>query len=240
MIALNEATLTAAEVPFFMPLISNPLLGLTAHVFTLGEVQIMLPGGAWINATLSSIVEKGFGRYCVQLTSAQTAVAGNVYIRSVVSGAQNYVGIEEIAQAGGDLFEGIGGRVPFYLPNSSDPVFGAPVTGHVFTLGEVLVCLPGTGYVNATLLNIFEIGFGMYELAITAGQATRGKVFVYAAVSGAQRFEGFATILSVSGGSAPIPVPPVPVPTPLPSGSTAIVGHVLAAVNRLPSQFRSQ
>lgn len=240
MIALNEATPSAAEVPFFMPTVANPLVGLTGHVFTLGEVQIMLPGGSWTNAALSSIVEKGFGRYCVRLDATQTTVAGNVYVRSVVSGAQNYTGIEEIGQAGGDMFEDVGGRVPFYLPNASDPVFGAPVTGHVFSLGEVQVCLPNAGYVNASLLNISEVGFGMYEVAVTPAQAVRGKVFVYASVTGAQRFEGYATVLN-AGTATPVPIPPAPTPvtTPLLAGSTAIVSHVLAAVNRLPSQFRS-
>lgn len=242
MIALGETDPTSAEVPFFLPMAASPLLGLAGHVFALGEVTLALPGGGPFSAATSQIVEKGFGRYCVRLAPSQCAVGGNVYVRAVVTGAQPYTGVEEIGTAGGDMYEGIGGRVPFNLPNSTDPIFGSPLTGHTFTLGEVQVCLPRTGYVNALLGNIFEIGFGAYELAIPAASALRGKVFVFAQVTGAQRFEGFATILNVGSGPTPIPpTPPGPTPVPVPPqlAAAAFVDHVASALGRIPMQWRS-
>lgn len=242
MIATNEATASAAEVPFFLPLSTDPInTGLTGHVFVLGEVQIKLPGAGWTNATVASVVEKGFGRYCVQLSAAQTALGGNVYIRAVVSGAQSYTGVEEIGTAGGDIFVGVGGPLSFYLPNSVDPVNGAPITGHTFVPGEVQVCLPGGAYANATVGNISEVGFGSYELALTPAQTTtRGKAFIYALVAGAQRFEGFSTILNVGSPALVIPPPSQSIPALSPTVAASMAAHVVAALNRLPLQFRNQ
>lgn len=209
MIAVGETEPAAAEVPFFLPLTTNPInAGLTGHAFVLGEVQINIPdGGGWINAPLGQIVEKGFGRYCVQLTEAQCTNAGMVYIRVVISGgaAQPYSGDEEIGTLGGDIPVDGSDVFVFDLPNGTDPVFGTPVTGHSFTAGEVQICLPGGTYANANLSDITEVGNGLYNLAVHgASTANRGKAFVYVSVAGSQRFEGYLTILDpASGGPLP-------------------------------------
>lgn len=210
MIAVGETVPSAAEVPFFLPLSSDPInSGLTLHDFTnnasTGEVQIKLPGGNFFNVLGSQIVEKGFGRYCVQLTSAQTANAGTVYIRVVISGntGQPYSGFEPIGTAPGDIAVGGSGVFVFGLPNASDPIFGAPITGHSFTLGEVQICVPGGSYANASLSDIAEIGDGLYTLTLHGtATANRGKDFVYVNVSGSQRFEGYATILGAGSSGA--------------------------------------
>lgn len=239
MIALNETDPTAAEIPFFLPLSSDPLgaTGLTGHVFTLGEVQLRLPGGSFGNATVANIVEKGFGRYCVQLQSSQTMMAGLAYVQATVSGAQPYTGTEQIGVFGGDIPLGAGGSIPFFLPNALDPVFGAPVTGHVFVTGEVQFCLPGGAYANATVGNISEIGDGAYELALTPAQAARrGKAFIYVLVSGAQRYEGYATILNPGTSTSSTTTAVGAAPATVTFASSAL-DHVASALGRLPAQF---
>lgn len=240
-IALNETDPTAAEVAFNLPLISNPSMPLTGHTFVLGEVQILLPGQFWMNVNPLQIVEKGYGRYCVRLTAAQCTTAGSVFIRANVSGAQPYFGYDRIGVFAGDIPQGLPGALVFYLPNATDPIFGSPVTGHTFVAGEVRVCLPGGVYADATVTNITEIGYGAYALALTSSQTVnRGKVFVYANVSGAQVFEGYETIsatnvtTSTSTGGTVV----VPVTSPVAPGSPLYVDHVTIAVNRLPQQFR--
>jgi hypothetical protein len=223
-IAVGETDPGAAEIPFFLPLASDPInSGLTGHDFTsnssTGEVQIKLPGGSWFNVAGSQIVEKGFGRYCVQLTESQCATAGMAYIRAVISGntAQPYSGNEEIGTLGGDIPVNGSDVFTFDLPNGTDPVFGSPITGHTFSSGEVKICVPGGSYTNATLGDIAEIGNGLYTLAIHGTEtANRGKVFVYVNVSGSQRFEGYVTVLgSSTGGTASIAfVTPDPNTTP--------------------------
>lgn len=207
MIAVGETLASAAEVPFFLPLTSDPInSGLTGHTFVSGEVELNLPGGGgWFAVATSQIVEKGFGRYCVQLTPSQCALAGMAYIRVRISGdpCQPYSGDEEIGTLPGDIPLGGSDVFVFDLPNGSDPIFGSPITGHSFVTGEVKICLPGGSYANANTADISEIGMGLYTLAITTGETTnRGKVFVYVSVSGSQRFEGYLTIL---GGEAPPP-----------------------------------
>ncbi len=242
MIALNETNEYAAEVAFTLPLDSDPLTGLTGYTFILGEVQIKLPGQAWADAALSKIVEKGYGRFCVRLTSSQTTSPGDVFIRADISGTQYYFGSDVIGTLGGDIAVGATtGSVSFFLPLASDPVNGAPLTGHTFTLGQVRVCLPDGAYVDASTAQIEEIGFGGYRLNLTAGQLLkRGKVFVHALVPLYQRWEGYCTILDAQGAEEEEPVtPPVPVPVPIVYGDPEYVDQLGLALNRLPQQFRS-
>ena len=208
MILLGEAIPAAAEVPFFLPLSTDPInSGLTGHSFSSGEVVMQLPGGAFFNVSVGQIVEKGFGQYAVQLNSGQTGTAGTVYIRAVISGAQPYTGTEEIANAEGEIFLNASDVVPFFLPNATDPVNGSPVTGHSFSSGEIKVCLPGSNsFINATVGDISEVGHGLYELAISGSEtATRGKIYLFAFVSGSQRYGSFESILPASSGSLPTP-----------------------------------
>jgi hypothetical protein len=244
MIALNEPNAYAREVAFNLPLESDPLTGLTGWSFTLGEVQVRLPGGGWIDAQLSQIVEKGYGRFCVQLTLAQVATAGDVFIRTDVADVQNYFGSDVIGQLSGDIsVDSEVGSVSFYLPLATDPIFGAPLTGHTFTLGEVRVCLPDDVYVDVDVDQIEEMGYGGYRLVLTAAQtAKRGKVFVYAEVADYQRWEGYCTILdaTVFGEDDEDDEDTVtPVPVPIVYGDPEYVNQFALALNRLPQQYRS-
>lgn len=240
MIALNETNEYAAEVAFNLPLASDPLTGLTGHSFTLGEVQIKLPGQSWQNATLAKIVEKGYGRFAVRLTSTQTTTAGDVFVRAVVSGTQTYFGGDVIGELGGDIPVGGTGSVAFFLPDAIDPYSNPPLTGtpaSVFSPGDVRVCLPDAAYVDADIAQIEEIGFGGYKLNLTALQtAKKGKVFIYASVSGYQPFEGYGTILGVgasSGSGTGGGSEPEPVPLPVQPGTALYVDHAAAAISRL-------
>ena len=241
MIALNETNPYAAEVAFTLPLDSDPLTGLTGWTFTLGEVQVKLPGQAWTNIPVIQIVEKGYGRFAVRLSSGQCSVAGDVFIRADISGTQLYFGSDVIGTLGGDIQENSStGSVPFFLPSATDPVNGAPLTGYTFALGEVRVCLPNSSYVNADPAQIEEIGFGGYRLKLTAAQtAQRGKVFVYANVAGYQRFEGYNTILGAGVGGVASPPEVIPIPVPIVYGDPEYVNHYALSLNRLPQQFRS-
>lgn len=240
MIRLNETNEYAAEVAFTLPLDSDPLTGLTGWTFTLGEVQIKLPGGGWTNVALDKIVEKGYGRFCARLTPSQCTTAGDVFLKADVAGTQYYFGSDVIGQLGGDIAIGETGSVPFFLPNATDPINGAPLTGHTFVTGQVRVCLPNATYVDADVAQIEEIGFGGFRLNLTAGQtALAGKVFVYANVPGYQRFEGYCTILGATGGVAPEPPGPTPIPVPIVFGDPEYVNQLSLALNRLPQQFRS-
>jgi hypothetical protein len=241
MIALNETNEYAAEVAFNLPLSSDPITGLTGYTFTLGEVQIKLPGQAWADATLAKIVEKGYGRFAVRLTNTQTTVAGDVFVRATVSGTQNYFGGDVIGVLGGDIPVAGEGSVSFFLPDENDPINGAPLTGHTFVLGEVRMCLPNSVYADVPLVQIEEIGYGGYVVNLTATDtATRGKVFIYANVTGYQPFEGYGTILGV--GVAPTSTTS-PTPIPVPESDLAQVAITMdlitGAVNRLCEYAKS-
>lgn len=244
MIALNETNEYAAEVAFNLPLSSDPLTGLTGYTFTSGEVQIRLPGQPWTNASLSQIVEKGYGRFCVRLLPTQTLVAGDVFIRAIVSGTQYYFGSDIIGTLGGDIKVGsTSGTVSFFLPSEVDPIYGAPLTGHAFSAGEVRVCVPDSAYTDADPSQVDEIGYGGYRLRLTSIQTAKaGKVFVYAKVDGYQRWEGYCTVLDATGGTTTTvvtPPEPVPVPVPVTFGDPEYVNQYALALNRLPQQFRS-
>ena len=245
MIALNETVEASAEVPFFLPDNSNLPDGLAGHTFTLGEVQIKLPGGGWIDVVVIKIREVGFGQYAARLTAAQTGTSGTVYIRATVTGAQPYFGSEIISDQGGDVALSQNGMIPFFLPNHDDPVNGTPVTGHTFVLGEVKVALPNASLVSASLGKIVEIGFGgyAYELLATDGDtALRGKAYLFADIGvTSQRYLGYVSILGLSTAPFVPPTPPIPVVVPVAlaaSGNVSYEDHVSIAVSRLPEQFK--
>lgn len=241
MIALNETNEYAAEVAFTL---FDGLTPLTGHAFTLGEVQIKLPGAGWVNASVAKIVEKGYGRYCVRLTSSQTAVAGDVYIRAVVTGSQSYFGSDVIGELGGDIPQGGTGSVNFYLPDATDPYNNPALTGDptsVMTLGDVRVCLPDASYVDVALSDITEIGYGLYRVNLDASDtAKKGKVFVYASVSGYQPFEGYCTILGL-GTAVDEEDPPTPIPVPVTALSpvSSYRDLITGAINRLCEYTKS-
>lgn len=241
MIALNEANEYAAEVAFTLPLSSDPLTGLTGHVFTLGEVQVKLPGSAWADVPVVKIVEKGYGRFAVRLTNSQTTAAGDVFVRATVSGTQNYFGGDVIGVLGGDIPVAGEGSVAFFLPDEIDPYNNPPLTGHTFVLGEVRMCLPNASYIDVPLDQIEEIGYGGYRVNLTEDDtATRGKVFIYAEVTGYQRFESYGTILGTGVATTSVEIPtPIAVPTSALSPVYPLRDLITGAANRLCEYAKS-
>lgn len=244
MIALNETNEYAAEVPFTLPLASDPLTGLTGHTFVLGEVQIKLPSDPnnWVNVAINKIVEKGYGRFCARLTAPQCTTAGIVPILANVAGSseQPFFGVETIGELGGDVPVGGTGYIVFYLPDAIDPVYGAPISNADFTAsGTLRICLPDDVYRDATVgekAAVINLGNGGYAFPLTTTHTVKkGKVFIYAEYPNAQRFEDYVVVLGV-GASATTPPSS---PTLVASSSTATsavvssVDHVTAALERL-------
>lgn len=245
MIALNETNEYAAEVAFTLPLVSDPLTGLTGWTFTLGEVQVKLPGGAWTNVAVNKIVEKGYGRYCARLTSSQTTTAGIVSILANVSGAQPYFGVDTIGELGGDIPQLSTGYMPFYLPNETDPVYGAPVsTANFSSSGTLRICLPDAVYRDATTAEkaaVINLGNGGYLFTLDSSLTTKkGKAFLYASYTGAQRFEGYSTILGFGAATtSATTLTPISVPNTLTSPTSTLKDLITAAAGRLCEYSKS-
>lgn len=239
MIALNETLEAAAEIPFFLPQTLNPLAGLTGHVFVLGEVKVRLPGaGAFVDVAVNKIREVGFGWYAARLTSAQTTVAGTVLINVEISGAQPYRGSEIIGVRGGDISVSDAGYIYFYLPQSADPIYGAPITGYVFDNDDVYVALPDQAFVAVTGASIVEFGSGFYGAPLSSSDtAARGKAFVYATAIGAQAFGSWVTILDAQTVTSSIivsaPTLPDTIESPLSFDDPEYVDHAALAISRL-------
>lgn len=229
-ILINEANALGREVPFFLPLNSDPLQGKTLHSFVdiggglTDEVKLRLPGGSFVSGTISQIAERGHGWYVYILTQGQTATPGTVYLDVNVPTAQPGEWIETIAtQLSGILTgETIDARreLPFYLAQSVDPVNGPPITGYSFVTGEVVIRLPGGGgFVNADVTRVAEKGEGDYALRLTDSQVTsKGKVFIRVTATGAQPWSGFYDIVDPGAGkdvTAPTITNIAPVPGPL-------------------------
>jgi hypothetical protein len=96
MIFLGETDDEARKVAFHLPDANDPLTPITGHAFVAGEVRIRIPGGAYVDADPTRIVEEGYGDYALKLTDAQVAVAGKVFIRVNVTGAQPWTSAEDI------------------------------------------------------------------------------------------------------------------------------------------------
>lgn len=247
MIALNETNEYAAEVPFTLPLATDPLTGLTGHTFTLGEVQIKLPGSlVWVNVAVNKIVEKGYGRFCARLTSAQTTTEGLVAIRASVTGTQPYFGSETIGVLGGDIPINGAGYITFFLPDEFDPVYGSPIDTADFTSsGTLRVCLPDAAYRDCTpteKASVVNLGFGGYALPIDVSLTPKaGKIFIYASYTGAQRFEDYSVILGTGVAPTEIIVGPDPiaVPTPATSPTSTLMDLIGNSINRLCEYSRS-
>lgn len=248
MIRLGETLEYAAEVPFTLPLATDPLTGLTGHVFTLGEVKIRLPGaGSWIDVTVNKIVEKGYGRFAARLPSGQTGVAGIVSLFADVGGTQPYRGTETISALGGDIAEGDTGYLMAYLPDAVDPVYGAPASGPFASLAGAVarVCYQDATYVDFPIADVVEFENGLYGIPVSAASTIlRGKIYYYLAADGYQRFEGYSTVLGVSPATVVVaPSSPATIAAPSvvvgPAGSQPI-DHVAVAVNRLCQYARAK
>jgi len=243
MIALNETLEYAAEIAFTLPSASDPLTGITGWTFTLGEVQIQLPTtGVWTSVAVNKIVEKSYGRYCARLTSSQCLLPGIVPIVANITGSteQPYFGYDVIGTLGGDVKVSDAGHILFYLPNANDPVNAAITNANFSSAGTLRICLPDSAYRDATTAekaSVINLGFGGYAFPLTSEHTSkRGKAFLYAEYTGAQRFEGYTTILNA--GEAP-ETEPIAIPVPIVFGAEEYVDHYKSAVNRLPQQFRS-
>jgi hypothetical protein len=234
-IAIEEPNDYAAEVPFTLPLATDPITGLTGYVFTLGEVQIKPPGGAWVNVALDKIVEIGYGRFAARLTTTQRATAGVVAIYATATGCQPFRGTEVIGTLGGDISVEGDGYLMAYLPDDADPVYGTPASGAFSALSGALVRVawPNAAYVSLDPTLVVEFGFGMYGIPVSSvDTALRGKAYYYLDATGYQRFEGYSTILGTGPAAAVVVPAPVAVAAPA-AQALATSDHVQAAFNRL-------
>ena len=188
MILVDEADPNGREMPFHLPSSANPLVGVTGHAWNdaggglTDELKFRLPGGAYTNATIANIVEKGFGDYAYRLTQAQTANAGFAYLYANVPGAQPWSSSEEIGTIASGILVGetvdVRRELAFHLPSAGDPL--TPITGHAWVAGEVKLCLPGGVYANADVARVVEKGFGDYALQLTDAQVVaKGKAYLY-------------------------------------------------------------
>lgn len=228
MIRTGEPNDYAAEILFYLAQASDPRLPKIDHVFVLGEVRIKLgAGGAWTNVTLDRLLQRGRGWYAIRLTAGQRAAAAEVAYEAVCADAQPDRGTEVVGALSGDIAAGAGGVIPFYLPNENDPIYGAPVAGHVFVLGQVELALPDNAFGNVATADIVEYGGGMYGVLVSATQtAKRGKAIVVANVPGAQRFSGYRTILGEAALAPPVPPPMPPAAEPGSDAATVVAGDL--------------
>lgn len=241
MIALNETNEYAAEVPFTVPLATDPLTGLTGWAFTLGEVQIRLPGaGSWINVAVNKIREVGYGRFAARLTSGQCTTAGTVSIYAEVADTQPYRGTETISTTtGGDLAQLGTGYLMAYLPQAVDPVYGAPASGAFSALPGALarVAWQNAAYVTISNASVVEFGNGLYGIPVTAGDTVlNGKIYYYLTATDYQRYEDYSMVLGLWGVQiktiGPTPVESTPI-VGVGTVAPAITSHIAGAVDRL-------
>lgn len=90
-------------LPFFLPDEDDPINGppVEGHVFTLGEVELSLPDGAFAAVDPLKIIEYGAGLYGVMIDDAsQTTKRGKAIVVANVAGAQRYSGYRTILGAG--------------------------------------------------------------------------------------------------------------------------------------------
>lgn len=216
MIRVGEPNDYAAEILFYLPQVADPLLPKAGHVFVLGEVRIKLGAvGVWVDVALDRILERGRGWYAIRLTALQRAAATEVAYEAVCDGAQPDRGTEIVGVLAGDIAQGGEGFITFYLPDVDDPIYGDPIEGHAFVLGEVELSLPDDAFGDVAPENIVEFGGGMYGVRISSAQSVkRGKAIVVADVAGAQRASSYRTIL---GDTLVSPSPIVPTLPPLTS-----------------------
>lgn len=64
--------------------------------------------------------------------------------------------------------KGASGKDAELAINLFDAMTGAPIVGHVWIAGELLLVLPNGVFANATVANIVEKGRGRYALRLTA------------------------------------------------------------------------
>jgi hypothetical protein len=116
---------------------------ITGHTWVLGEVLVALPGGTFANATIANIVEKGRGKYALQLTSSETATTGGVQlILDTTNGYAPHSWEETILDIGtvvrdailtysfrsGRTVKGLLRRMDAFVTNKATGLIGAAVT----------------------------------------------------------------------------------------------------------------
>ncbi len=200
MILVGESDPNAREVPFRLPDETDPRVGVTGHVFTLGEVKIRTPGAPYVNVAVIDIVEKGYGDYAARLTGPQATVEGFTYLYANIPGAQLWTSVEQVGLQPNGVLVGetvdVRRELAFHLPDFDNPLI--PFNGgvHVFSAGEVKICLPGGVYADADVSRVVSRGFGDFALQLTDAQVlAKGKAFLRVSVAGAQEWTAYYEIV---------------------------------------------
>lgn len=209
MIPSNSSNVYAREHPFFLPLKANLPHGKTGIVWPdvggglTDRVRFRLPGASYANATITQIVEKGFGIYAYRHLQADTVNKGFVYLDADDPDCQSWTGQEQFSSQLGGIIVGETDdnerELAFHLPNSVNPMI--PTLLHAFVSGEVKLYLPGgVGWIDADPTRVVEKGEGDYALRLTDAQVTTaGKIYLYVNVAGSQPWTWWYDIVTPGG-----------------------------------------
>lgn len=221
MIPVGETDPNELEVPFDLPDASNPLVPF-GFAPTAGAVKLLLPGaGGWVDVAVDHQLVKGNGALAALLTTAQATTPGSGYIYAFVAGAQPFVDQFEIFDRTSYATDANQGELAFNIPDASNPLAPFAAGAYSFVLGDVMLVLPGGGWLQVPVAQIATKGFGAYAVRLTTPQkVTPGKAYLYANVAGAQPFVGEYSI----GGSADGNPPVITVISPTPGVSPGVAG----------------
>lgn len=178
----QNASGVAAEIGFnlFDANTGNPITdkGSIGNPWVAGEIKLALPGGAFGDANVANIRNLGRGKYALQLTAAETAIAGMVVVDvDTTNGYRADSWTDYITSTGIAIAQGASGIHAEMLINLYDATDGHPILLHPWVAGELLISTPGNAFGNATVANIRELGRGKYALQLTALETgTDGRV----------------------------------------------------------------
>lgn len=222
-----------AELPF--SIFDNDNTPVTGYSFSTGDVKVRVPGGVFVDADISNIVECGNGQYVLQLEASQTATEGAVFVAFSDGSERDFFGYEMVTSATDEVLE-----IPFSVYDGD----GVGQTGITFSPGDLTIRMPGqTSFSSADEGNIEEVGFGQYVLVLTEGErAVPGAIFVYYDDGINQRYYGYelnaTETESVGGGGGGETLDPIPVIVASPT--ITVYAHAQSMLNRLPEYARKE
>lgn len=255
----------AGSVSFYLPLATDPVNGapLTGYDWTEGgtyttttpRVRYCLPDGAYQDADISMIEEIGFGGFKLNFTAAHTVKAGKVFVYAEVPGYQRFEGYGTILGAG---VAEEPAPIPEPTPLPVPIVYGDPEYNNHYalalnrlpqqfrsgTLEYGLAASPGSSLEE--ILGVYIPPVINYEVVIPTVETPGVSNHLAAALNRLpQQFRSGELIYDMPADTtaeeiAGVYVPPViEYSIPVPAVAPAVTNHVVAALDRLPQQFKS-